>query len=260
MNTRHNPSSGASRHSELEHLTAPTPKRRLALWPFLAVGVLAAGLTTLAIKTTPHTPVTLIVGIDASDSVRVQGDNGSLLGENRAAIADMAGQLVAGLDHLKLVRVDRQAREFFDGEAPSGNETLLSLLMENTNRPASQNGTLPAKFWTLAAQQAASKEFSPGAGVAIVYAGDADNDDLTPQSSQQIACAAQQLADNPRVVSVEFLGFNPKNSAELRTLFAPLGARLRLQSADAPNPRSIIDRLNAARDAPISPETTSQGQ
>ena len=242
--------SGASRPSARgieSQLLAPHPR-----WPLPWKGLALAGagllvLVGLARWSAPSRPVTLIVGIDSSDSVRSNGPDGSLLGRTRIAIAEAASRLAPGYDRLKLVRVDREAREFFDGTAPDGNETLLQLLYDHTQSRAGRTGTLPANFWSFAAQQAESPDLAPGAGVAVVYAGDADNDDLSAASQAQIREAAQRLAANPRVVSVEFYGFNPRNAATLREEFAPLGARFQLQPADAMDTDHVVERLETAR-------------
>lgn len=222
--------------------------------PRRSVGVALAvlgGLVVWGRLSAPTTRVTVIAGLDASASMRsALPGGGTLLGQSRAALADLAGRLQPGLDRLVVARVDRQTSEFFDEAAPTGSEAFLQTLLDHTRTPPSTDGTHPANFWRLAARRAASLQQAPGAGVAVAFLGDGDNDDLTKTARDEIRAAARALAANPRVVSVEFFGVNPKNWDTLRELFAPLGARLRLHPPQQMEPDELLARLQTARQAP----------
>lgn len=238
-------------HRDLGRLTAAEARPALSPRPFVAGGLVLAGLIAWSHLSKPTVPVTLFAGIDASRSQRdTQPDGGTRLGHSRELVADLAPRLVAGLDRVKVFRIDRECREFFDEPAPAGSEAFLGTLIDNTIEPPAENETRPALFWTDIAKQAASPELTPGAAIAIAAAGDADNDDLSPDSAARIAQAARELAANPRVVSVEFFGADPSNWATLRRLFAPLGARLRLHGPQEMDGDGLLARLNAARVQP----------
>lgn len=217
--------------------------------PFLAVGaVVVGGLLLARFNAPPRVPVSVIAGIDASESVRVaDAGGGTQLGQSRSAVARLGAGLQAGSDHLAVVRVDRAVNEFYCNTAPTGSEEFLRLLMQHTQTPATQGGTYPAKFWTLAARRAADWQMAPGRAVAIGYWGDADNDDLTPQSREEIAAAATQLAANPRVLGVWIYGAKATNWGTLRELFAPMGARLHLATREQMAPSGLLDSLDEAR-------------
>ncbi len=229
----------------------------LSCRPMWAAVVVFGGLALWSRLSAPTTPVTVIAGLDASRSVRVPlRGGGSLLGSCRASLADLAGRLHPGFDHLMVARVDRQTKEFFDESAPEGTEAFLQTMLDHTQTPPMIDGTLPATFWTLAAKRAASPELAPGAGVAVAFLGDGDIDDFTEAARQEIRAAARALAANKRVVSVEFFGINPKNWETIRKLFAPLGERLRLHPPQEMEPNELVRRLEAARHAATAPANT----
>lgn len=213
--------------------------------PVIGVAALAAG-ALLRHATPQGQPVTLIAALDTSGSVRVgQSDGSTLLGRCVASVARLVVRLDGGHDHVSVYRVDRQAQEFYDDTAPASRERFQWLLIDRTKPRAAQDGTFPAVFWGEAAQQVATTQ-TP---VAIVYGGDADNDDLRPSAVAAMRQAAQRLAANPRVVAVVFLGASPKNWATLQDIFAPLGTRLLRQPPEAMDINPVLDRLEAARAA-----------
>lgn len=219
------------------------------LVPALCVGaVLAVGSIWSYFNRTPAVPVTFIAGLDTSRSVRVKlPGGGTQLGGSRGALARLGTALNPATDRLALVRVDRESYPFYSQEPPSGTEKLLELLIQQTQRPATQDGTFPAKFWTLAARTAAAQHLSPGKAVVVGYWGDGDNDDMTVASRQQIEAAARQLAGNPRVVGVGLYGLKKENWEEMERLFAPLGSRLHLAPIEKLGPDKLLEKLDEAR-------------
>lgn len=225
--------------------TFPLASRRA----MLPVSVLC-GLLTWSHLSTPRTPVSVIVGLDTSRSVRMPlPSGGTLLGRSRALLADMTGRLQPGLDHVTVAGVDRQALEFFDSDAPESSEEFLQNLLDQTKSAPQTDGTYPAEFWTLAAQRAASVSDAPGVAVAVLLLSDGDNDDFSPASQVKMRNAARLLAANKRVIAVAFVGAAPKNWATLRSLFAPLGSRLHLQAPQDMDSDSLLQKLETARRA-----------
>jgi hypothetical protein len=212
------------------------------------VAAIAAGVVGFALLR-PQAPrgnaVQVIAAIDASASARRKlPDGGTLLGRSIVTLAKAGTRLDQSRDRLAIFRVDREVKEFYDELAPASREKFQWLLVRQTEKPA-PDGTFPAKFWTEAARRAAAVT----GPVAIIYAGDGDNDDLTAQAEQDMKAAARQLAANPRVCDVSIVGASPKNWERLREIFGVLGDRLHIHAPDQMNPTSLLERLNAARSA-----------
>lgn len=218
--------------------------------PCLTVLVVVVGALLFSyLRAAPPTPISVVTGVDASDSVRVKPQNGnSLLGVSRASLARLGAGLNSQCDHLIVMRVDRQVNEFYAGP-PQGYEAFLPLLLNHTQSPPKTSGTFPANFWDAAAARADNPQLTPGQKVVICYYGDADNDDLSPTAREQIAAAAVVLAKNPRILGVWIYGAKPENWAALRQLFAPLEGRLHLSPREGMNPRPLLDEVDAARRA-----------
>jgi hypothetical protein len=172
---------------------------------------------------------------------------GTQLGRSVAFAARM-GTLLDNQDQLTVFRVARQTEEFYDDKAPRSRDKFQWLLIHHTKPKAAQDGTFTAKFWTEAANRAEHSTLP----VAIAYLGDADNDDLTTASRQQIADAAKRLAKSPAVGEVSIFGANPKNWETLRSEFAPLDAKgiLHIYPVDQMSPTDFITRVQAIRRAP----------
>lgn len=215
--------------------------------PLCVAGAVVIALLVVALRhaaPAPGSAVLVIEALDASDSVRQElPAGGTLLGRVIVTLAKVGARLDASRDQLAVFRVDRDAKEFYDQAAPASREKFQWSLIHATQAPAAHRGTFPAKFWTQAAARAATSQ----GPVAIAYGGDADNDDLTAQATQELQAAAQRLGANPRVSDVSIFGANPKNWATLRAIFAPLGDRLHLYAPDQMNPAPFLERLAAAR-------------
>lgn len=229
----------------------PSSASSFPVVPFAVLGVLVvSGLLWSRWKAPPPFPVAIIVGLDASQSVRQPLPGGATqLGRSRAALARLGASLNTVTDYLVVTRVDRQVNEFYAQAAPEGYESFLRLLLNHSQKPASRPGTFPAKFWRRAAAQAADAQTVPGRAIAVVYYGDADNDDLTPSARAQIAAAARKLASNPRVFGVWVFGAKPENWDDLRTLFAPLRGRFHLAARDQLAPQPLLDQIDRVRRA-----------
>lgn len=214
--------------------------------PLLLVGAVVTVLLAMLVlrPTAPRgSAVLVIAALDTSDSVRRPlPDGGTLLGRAIVNVAKLAARLDESRDQLVVFRVDRQAKEFYDETAPRSREKFQWMLIRQTKTPA-QPGTFPAKFWTQTAQRAEDSKLP----VAVFYAGDADNDDLTTQAMAAMKAAARRLAANSRVRDVTITGANPKNWEKLRTIFEPLRDRFHLQAPDQMNPAPTLERLEQSR-------------
>lgn len=219
--------------------------------PLLVVTSLVAGMVAWSRhNAAPSVPVAVIAGVDSSDSVRDKNaSGGTLLGQSRSALSQLNAGLNSSTDFLLLMRVDRQTTPFFQSAPLSGSEKMLDVLMTETQPSASRSGTFPAKFWTLAAQQAASPQLVPGRSVAVTFYSDGDCDDLSPASDSAIAAAAKQLARNPRVSGVWIFGIKRENWTKLSNLFASLGGRLHLATKTQMSPSPLLQELDAVRRA-----------
>lgn len=216
------------------------------------VAVLAlAGLGLLALSprssAPPRGPVNVMVGLDASKSVRVaQEGRTPLLGAGVNLVAQLGETLDPDRDHLTVFRVDWRTQEFFDATAPSDPEAFQHTVIEQMKPLPQREGTFPALFWVEVARRA---EEAPHP-VAILFTGDADNDDLSEASLRAMRAAGVALGKNPRVVAVYISGANPKNWARLRDIFAPLGKRLHLQEPSQMDVSPLMTELDAARPQP----------
>lgn len=216
--------------------------------------VAAAVVAGIAVLSMPHKNVSqssgveVLTGIDVSDSVRQEmAAGGTQLGRSIAFAARM-GMLLDDRDQLTIFRVARQTEEFYDDKAPSSRDKFQWLLIRHTKPKAAKDGTFPAKFWTEAANRAEHASLP----MAVAYLGDADNDDLTMESRQEITKAAERLAKSPAVGEVSIFGANPKNWETLRSEFASLDAKgiLHIYPVDKMSPTDFIDRVQAIRRAP----------
>jgi hypothetical protein len=182
--------------------------------------------------------VHVYTGFDTSESIRPH------LGSFVRYGAALGRQLDPGKDLLTLYRVDRETLEFWDDPPPSSGERLQKALVKRLEPRPARNRTLPARFWQEVAGRAADDRGSVG----IVFYSDGGNDDQSDQSFKTICKAAQALAANPYVLTVEVFGVNPRCRPYLRRAFAPLGPRrFHLHGLDEMNVQPFIDRLNAAR-------------
>lgn len=200
------------------------------------------------LNSVPAVPVSVLAGVDASESVRVKNaGGGTLLGQARGALSSLTASLNAASDHLLVARVDREVTPFYDKEPVAGRHKMLGILLHETQPSSQSEGTRPAKFWTLVAERAADAQRTPGEAVFVVYYGDGDNDDQSPHAARQMRLAAQQLAQNSRVKAVWFYGVKRENWRTIETTFAPLGGRLRLATKNDMTPASIIKSIEKAR-------------
>jgi|GEM_PF-2355448 len=217
---------------------------------FVAVAVVITSLITFAVLR-PSAPqgsaVRLIAGIDTSDSVRDQDTaGGTLLGRCIACLARLSARLDQHRDRVTIIRIDREAREFYDQNAPRSREKFQWLLISETRPAAKVGGTFPAKFWAKAAERAQGVTVP----VAVCLFSDSDNDDLSATARSEMQHAAKLLADNPHVVAVCCYGAHSKNWENLRTVFAPLGDRLQLRGPEEMDPTPLLSQLETARHRP----------
>lgn len=224
-------------------------KTFIPLAALAVVAVAATGFFALPRRAPepPRGPVVVFTGLDGSDSVREQSQGQApLLGAGVNLVALLGEVLDPNRDRMTVFRVDWQVREFYDGHAPRDPEAFHHTLIQHMKPRPERSRTLPALFWVEVARRAQDAAHP----VAILYAGDADNDDLTAASLDTMRRAALALGKNPRVVAVYICGANPKNWAGLRAVFAPLGDRLHLQAPSEMEVMSLVDSLEAARPEP----------
>jgi hypothetical protein len=210
--------------------------------------VVALGFLVLRPKAPQGRAVDVLAAIDVSDSTRLPlPGGGHLMGRSIELLARVGTRLDYSRDHLTIFRVERETREFYDDLAPRSREKFQWFLIRHTKPAPAHSGTFPARFWTQAAARAA-RASEP---VAVVYLGDADNDDLTPASRDEMSRAAQQLASNAQVREVSIYGANPKNWETLRQVFAPLDAKgiLHLHASDEMAVKPLMEEIEAMRHA-----------
>lgn len=219
----------------------PNPLATAAVVTVAGLGIFAL---TRSSPEPPRGPVGVLAGLDASDSVRAQHEGQApLLGMSVNLVAQLGETLDPDHDRLTVFRVDSQTQEFYDANAPRDPEAFHHTVIERMKPRPRRGGTFPARFWTEAARrtQAASHP------VAVLYAGDADNDDFSAASLDAIRRAGLALGKNPRVVAVYICGANPKNWAGLRRVFAPLGDRLHLQAPSEMDATPLVAGMEDAR-------------
>ena len=221
----------------------------------LAIAVVAtvAGLGIFALSrrspAPPRGPVGVLVGLDASDSVRAQHEGQSpLLGASVNLVAQLGETLDPNRDRLTVFRVDSQTQEFYDAKAPRDPEAFHHTVIQRMKPRPRRGGTFPARFWAEVARRAQGASRP----VAVLYAGDADNDDFTAAALDAMRRAGLALGKNPRVAAVYICGANPKNWAGLRRVFAPLGDRLHLQAPSEMDVTPLVAGLEDARPQPDS--------
>jgi hypothetical protein len=158
-------------------------------------------------------------GIDASRGARRH------LGGYAVTAANVAEVLHPGEDALTLFRMDRETREFSDGDGACGSaEATMATIQREVKAVSPADGTLPEKFWRTVAARAADATASHE-DVVIVLASDGDNDDQRAASKQAIRAAAVSLARNLHVRAVILCGVEASNRAYLRDCFDRFGAR-----------------------------------
>lgn len=179
------------------------------------------------------------VGIDTSQSAR------SYLGAYALMSSQLAGRLVPQQDRLTLFRLDYYVQEFSDASVAGSREKIFQSMITQIKPGAQQGGTRPAVFWSEIARRAQAEQDR----VIIVFFSDGDNDDPKPESKVALKTAAKALAKNPRVVSVVICGAEPRNWAQLRKCFDPLGTRFHLISPSEMSIARLEEYMNGLKTA-----------
>lgn len=181
--------------------------------------------------------VNLVIGIDASESVRPQ------MGDYLVLVKSLLEELRSEQDSLTLYRVDDTVNEFSDGLYDGDMErTLTGVVAEVKDHPA-KRGTYPAKFWRHVADNAEQSRVP----VVILLMSDGDNDDMTAQAIHEMKVAAKRLAQCKRVSAVALCGASSANWESLKTIFQPLGERFHLWTPSDMNTEKPITLLRKAQ-------------
>lgn len=170
----------------------------------------------------PRAPLSVIAGIDASDSTR------PYLSAYVLSLSSVAMSLDDRSDAMTVLRFDRTCSEIYGPIPPASSEEFQAQMVHYLRAGAKRRGTLPEFFYEQAAQLAAHASTKT---VILCYT-DGDIDDQSRTAEAEMKEAAVELAANSKVCAVIVTGTLPGAREQIRLLMAPLGPKLEFREID----------------------------